>query len=226
MSKKVNQSHYRLEHRLVGAVVLVLIAVIVIPLLLKEPDPEIVIKSNAQDEGELVFQSKVEALQAETELQENLQIEQVQRAVDQIDSDSLESVLEPIDEAAQNTQEPKVKLVVESPVKQPLTVEDENPNASSENNDENQTTAPQVDTQDETLWEVRVGTFTKDENAESLKELLAKAGFNAKSTKTTNSLGNVTRVWLGPYANRDTADKIQDRLKALTDQKGFVTERN
>lgn len=247
MANKSNQSKYRLEHRLVGAVVLVLIAVIVIPLLLSEPDPTITIKTNAAEEGQQIFQSKVDALKAESELQERLQIERVQKAVDRIDEDALQSVLEPIEEAAQANEQPQVKLTVEDPVQTAPTVADENneqPQANSQVKSQVKSQEPAGEpsepvkstqptsqaqqpeaTDNATLWEVRVGTFTKSENADALKELLKKAGFNAKSTDTTNSLGNVTRVWLGPYANRETADKIRDRLKTLTDQEGFVATR-
>ena len=62
---KVNKApEYRLEHRLTGAVILVVLAVLVIPLLLKEPGLE----ANTQEtiaeteDGKKTFKSKIEPL--------------------------------------------------------------------------------------------------------------------------------------------------------------------
>ncbi len=73
-------------------------------------------------------------------------------------------------------------------------------------------------------WTVRVGTFTKTENVTSVTQLLEKSGFNARHTKVTTTLGEATRVWLGPYEDKAAAEKVSARLKTLTGEKGYITK--
>jgi cell division septation protein DedD len=72
-------------------------------------------------------------------------------------------------------------------------------------------------------WVVRVGTYSKDANVVSVSSLLSKSGYEPNATPVSTSLGPSTRVWLGPFAKRETADQISDKLKALTGEKGYVT---
>jgi cell division septation protein DedD len=75
-------------------------------------------------------------------------------------------------------------------------------------------------------WVVRVGTFSKKANVESVSTLLTNSGFKPRTTAVSTSLGNSTRVWLGPYAKKQTADEISARLKSLIGEKGYVTRVN
>ncbi len=72
-------------------------------------------------------------------------------------------------------------------------------------------------------WVVRVGTYAKKANVESVSTLLSKSGYTPRTTPVPTSLGESTRVWIGPYANRETADEISVRLESLTGEKGYVT---
>ncbi len=82
------------------------------------------------------------------------------------------------------------------------------------------------DVSDEALsgWSVRVGTFTKQENVERLFTLLGDHGFDARRTRVQVDSGEATRVWLGPYAKRETADTVNARLHALRGEKGYITK--
>ena len=75
-------------------------------------------------------------------------------------------------------------------------------------------------------WVVRVGTFSKVANVESVSTLLTNSGFKPRTTAVDTSLGKSTRVWLGPFARKETANKISDRLKSLIGEKGYVTRNN
>jgi len=75
-------------------------------------------------------------------------------------------------------------------------------------------------------WVVRVGTFSKKANVDSVSTLLNNSGFSPKTKLVDTSLGKSTRVWLGPYAKRETANKISERLKSLIGEKGYVTRTN
>ena len=73
-------------------------------------------------------------------------------------------------------------------------------------------------------WAVRVGTFSKQSNVDSVSALLRDSGFNAHLSKVKTNLGDATRIWLGPYENKETAEKVSVRLKSLTGEKGYVTK--
>lgn len=80
---------------------------------------------------------------------------------------------------------------------------------------------PSVPATSSTGWTVQVGTFSEQANADSLSAVLAGNGFTAHKTALG---GNATRIWLGPYAKKETAGEVSRRLQALTGEKGFVTK--
>ena len=74
-------------------------------------------------------------------------------------------------------------------------------------------------------WVVRVGTYSKAANGESTVALLTKHGFTARKAVVKTTLGDdATRIWLGPYAKKETAGEVSDRLKILIGEKGYVTK--
>ncbi len=75
-------------------------------------------------------------------------------------------------------------------------------------------------------WTVRVGTFSKTENVDTISVLLKKNGFDARHSKVQTTLGTATRIWLGPYAKKKTAEKVSTRLKTITGEKGYVTKQS
>ena len=73
-----------------------------------------------------------------------------------------------------------------------------------------------------TGWAVRVGTYSKPANVDGVVARLAKNGFTAHKERVKTALGDATRVWLGPYAKKKTAAKVSERLLALVGEKGLV----
>ena len=71
-------------------------------------------------------------------------------------------------------------------------------------------------------WAVRVGTFSKTENVSAISALLKSHGFNAQYTTVQTTSGTATRIWLGPYTKKKTAEKISIRLQAITGEQGYV----
>ncbi len=72
------------------------------------------------------------------------------------------------------------------------------------------------------MWHVRVGAFAKPENVAAFSEELSKRGYAARTTSVRVSSGEATRIWLGPYANKKTAQEICTKLADLTGQSGYV----
>ena len=71
-------------------------------------------------------------------------------------------------------------------------------------------------------WEIRIGTFAKQENAARVAAMLRKEGFKPNQLKVKMSKGTVIRVWVGPFATRVTAGRTQATIEAKTKQKGWI----
>lgn len=247
MSKKTDQPEpeYELKHRITGAIIMVLTAVIVIPLLLSEPALEANTEESIAQQGNKTFRSKIVPLNINNV---NSGSEQDQGTDVTVIEDSRPALLDltKSNEAQNNdtqVSDTQTALVMTQEVEKEQTKVEkiEQLTTSSEAETKADKKATQQSTQEETEpvkseqvaklpeqtsaegWVVRVGTFSKQANVESVSSLLTKSGFKPKTTPVSTSLGPSTRVWLGPYAKRETADKISDRLKSLTGEKGYVT---
>ena len=65
-------------------------------------------------------------------------------------------------------------------------------------------------------WMVQVGSYSKKANADNAAGKLRAKGYTVHTTPIKTSKGTVTRVWLGPFKDRKTADKIQASVKRTT----------
>ncbi len=71
-------------------------------------------------------------------------------------------------------------------------------------------------------WAVRIGTFTKTENAQRIMTMLQQKGFDPKKGRVKTATGRATRVWLGPFRDREEAAKTHKRILKETGQKGWI----
>ena len=62
---------------------------------------------------------------------------------------------------------------------------------------------------------VQLGAFSNAANARALQKKLQDNKFKAYTELVKNSAGDRTRVRVGPYASRDAAEKARDRLKSM-----------
>ena len=70
-------------------------------------------------------------------------------------------------------------------------------------------------------WAVQVGIFSKQANIDSVSARLKKIGFEVRQTARGD---DATRIWLGPYASRKTAETVSARTLAITGEKGLVAK--
>ena len=220
---------------------MVLTAVIVIPLLLSEPALEANIEESQAQQGNKTFRSKIVPLNINNV---NNGSEQDQDTDVTVIEDSRPALLDltKSDQAQnsdiQDSDTSTALVMTQEATKEEKTVEKieqiTTSNEAEKQSDKKTAQQESEPVQSEQVaklseqesaegWVVRVGTFSKQANVESVSSLLTKSGFNPKTTPVSTSLGPSTRVWLGPYAKRETADKISDRLKSLTGEKGYVT---
>lgn len=221
-------SKYELKHRLIGAAIMILSAVLIIPFFLTEPN----IQANVDEEVRLIleedntFKSKVAPITLKA-------LKAAKLSEKEKESSNEKPALVKIDKTKKIDKEPIKKEVVEekSEKKKEKTkgkiiltsVENASPKAEKKE----QSKEPVDVVKEEVVkdgWTVRVGTFSKNENVESITNLLNANGFDTNLTPVTTTLGKATRVWLGPYSTKDIAKKTSVRLKSLTGEKGYVTK--
>ena len=230
------EPEYELKHRITGAIILVSVAVLIIPLLLSEPGVEANTEGDAATSSNNTFRSRIVPLD----------ISNVNRPVGEngggdlplatlddskpalLDLTNQDNDTEPAQPAEQKEPTQKTALVMtrepdsgdqqatqakadEKPAEEPVAKASQPKNLPEEEGSRDG-------------WVVRVGTFAKQANVESVSSLLTNSGFKPRTTPVSTSLGESTRVWLGPYAKRETADKISNRLKSLIGEKGYVTK--
>ena len=192
----------RLKERLVGAAVLVILAVIFIPMLLDDSvDNDIVItKTNIPPVPETIptppddgdFSSRIIPLEPATPAKEG---------GDSVEPRENPPVIENLAEQETDTEMPEK-------------------------------TVPKTGAGDEEMlndvglsaWVVQLGSFSSKENAESLNKKLRSNGYRSFVEPLKMKDSTVYRVRVGPELKREDADSIKDKLNQSLDLKGIVVE--
>jgi DedD protein len=68
---------------------------------------------------------------------------------------------------------------------------------------------------------VQLAAFSDDKGANALANRLKRSGYPAYTEPLTTSRGTLYRVRVGPYASRDAAGTVRDKLKS-EGQNGIV----
>jgi DedD protein len=188
----------QLKQRLVGAAVLVLLAVIVIPMILEQPNapaPQIR-RSPIPPKPEGDFSSRIIPLDPpETPLVEAQRAKKVPIEPPRSDADASAGTGS---SSADGAQPRRAAAPLES---QPATAAGQS---------------------GLTAWAVQLGSFSSAQNAVALRDRLRKKGYTAFVEKGRAYGSEITRVFVGPELARDQADKIVKKLYAETRLKGIV----
>ena len=183
----------QLKQRIVGAIVLVALAVIFIPMLLsgdRDGDMSIV-ESNIPAKPEHV--DRVKTLDIEPPAAPPPPAEPIRRS--------------PVDEHTPSAQETAPSGTTEDATPQP-------PSRS-----EAQVDAPGDDNK---AWAVQVGSFSQQSNALGLRDKLRKQGYSTFVEKVSTDNGPVYRVRVGPEVRRSKAEELQQELQAKLKLEGLV----
>lgn len=73
-------------------------------------------------------------------------------------------------------------------------------------------------------WVVQVGSFTKKPNATKLRNKLRNQGMASFVVTGKSDKGEVYRVRVGPEISRDDAEKLQEKIKQITKLTGLVMQ--
>lgn len=185
----------KLKERLVGAVVLVAIAVIFIPIILSDyPDTESILGSNIPEKPETSFNSRI-------------------IPVIEDDAKTISNTIEPMNIESEKVQEKnKQDIIIEKIVS-------ENEEISSEKEAVRNDVKVDVGL---SVWIVQLGSFNDEEKAESLNKKLRKAGYPAFVEPLKKNGKMHYRVRVGPEIRRSEADLLLKRLKEKMKLDGII----
>ena len=183
------------KQRIVGAIVLVALAIIFIPMLLP-------------GHGDSGFIDADSTIPPRPDKLENMRVLEMENPV--TPPPPRQSVRTPVDEKTPPLPEP-------APVKTPEKTSP--PPAKAPQPAPAKKTDPQAKPQ---AWAVQVGSFSKKANAMQLRDKLRAKGYKAFVEHVQLPSGSSYRVRIGPYVKRSQAEKIQKSVAGKMKLKGIV----
>jgi DedD protein len=177
-----------LKERIVGAIVLVAVAVLVVPVFLDGPPSE----------GEII--SERVPLPGQSE-------QKIQTVVLERDRD------EPVPAQTSNSARQSARPVAATttPASKPLAQQEE-PEVKPEP-ERKSATPVQAAGSATGMWAVQLGSFANQQNAERLAADLRKQGFAAFLSQLSTASGQLHRVRIGPQKDREAAEAMAARLQ-------------
>jgi len=205
------------RHRIVGAIILVTLAVVVLPLILDErpaafhaepsaavtaADAEpvkaakIIVKKLGEDKPASAT-ARSEAAPAPAKAETTPQAKETRVVVKKLNTDKATT---PTVTASKPDSKPvaKAETTTSTPVK---------------------TTSPAITMPH---WAVQVGTFSNPGNVRRLSKQLKEHGYSLMLKDVNLKQGSAVRVRVGPYTSRASADRAQDKIRQQLGVKGVV----
>jgi len=183
-----------LKERIIGAVVLVLFVVLVVPVFLDGP----------ADNGEMLSERVPLPGQSEQKVQ-TIVLDRDRKEPVPAAQSSAPSEASP--EPQQDVATPPVPIAQSSPVVEKKLADDAQ---------DKPVPAPVAESPATTsatgMWAVQLGSFGSQENAERLAADLRKQGFAAFLSQLSTSDGQLHRVRIGPQKDRESAEAMAERL--------------
>lgn len=193
------------KQRLVGAIVLVALAVIFIPLILTGDNPSVgpTTESTIPDKPEREFVSRIIPL--EHQAPEPAPIVPDSEPVEVIKPAETKPIEQKPAEPAPATVAPAPVSVASKPVEKPVE-------------------QPPVVHKAVNAWVVQMGIFGSKQNAYKLRDKLRKSGFDAFVDTQHENDTTMYRVRVGPEVKRESAEALVAKLQKAVAMKGFVTK--
>jgi DedD protein len=181
-----------LKERIIGAIVLVIFVVLVVPIFLDGP-PE---------DGEIISERVLLPGQKD---QNNKTV-----VLERGRSEPIPVASEPegdTEKPEESPAQPEVKQPTPEPIPQQEVAREEQDPASQPRSEPAKPTASTTG-----MWAVQLGSFSKKENAEKLAADLRKQGYAAFLSQLQSSAGELHRVRIGPQKDRASAEAMAARL--------------
>jgi DedD protein len=192
-----------LKQRLIGAIVIISLAVIFIPMILEGPDNELSPRSqDIPPPPKIDYQAEVE-LPVPSESPEPAESPDATITEQEVSAIPGSSVSQPEAVTSQAEVPPVHAEPVESE-KTPKPVVVKQPSSSTP--PKNATASTQGG------WILQVGSFSQQANALSLRDRLKKSGYQVAVLDVKGAGGTIHRVLIGPVSDRQAAEKLRDKL--------------
>ncbi|WP_321347388.1 SPOR domain-containing protein [Halopseudomonas oceani] len=179
-----------LKQRIIGAVVLIIAAVVFLPMLLSGQDETVQVEVEVPEAP--VLDSQLMEPVAPAALSEPASVPEMPASLSEAPPDV------PAPAVAESAPAPAVEPEPEA--EQPA------PAAVTATGD----------------WVIQLGSFSSAANAEGLSKDLRTQGYNAYTHSATVQGKPITRVYVGPLASREAANRLRDELERKRGSKGFV----
>ncbi len=177
-----------LKERIVGAIVLVAVAVLVVPVFLDGPPSQ----------GEII--SERVPLPGQSE-------HKIQTVVLDRDRD------EPVPAQASDSARPSTRQAAATAAPPPQPLAQQKESAAKSQPERAAATPVQAAGSATGMWAVQLGSFSNQQNAEKLAADLRKQGFAAFLSQLSTSSGQLHRVRIGPQKDREAAEAMAARLQ-------------
>lgn len=180
------------QHRVVGAVVLVVIAIIVVPMVLNEKrltSQDAGNEITLSDEDAKVFVSRAEDIR-KAQVEKKNPGEKKLTNSKKVDAAVKKSIIPP---------------VTEKPVAEKKSEPAANKPAVTVSKTEKKTTKPKPSKKITKGWVVQIGTYSDPANAKKVRASLVRRGYHVRLEKIRLSKGSATRVRVGPFSDRGKA---------------------
>jgi DedD protein len=224
---KNNFQEYDPRHRLTGAVVLILLAIILLPMLLSREQDDQVQEAEPVviDPAKLSVDSETKKLAEKVSSSKDKKTENSDSGSSALFKPMSHTTAKKTTSTKTSTAKPSVSKTKSAAVSSSKPAVKKTTSKSSTS-----TSKPAVAKKSSTAavsggWILQVGVFSQSANASKKVSELKKKGFNAKSGKVKTSKGVATKVWIGPFKDRASAEKMQDRLQHKTRQRGMVVKK-
>ena len=196
-----------LKERIIGAIVLVAVVVLVVPVFLDGPpgDGEI-ISERVLLPGQ--SEDKTQTVVLDRDREEPVPSQQTAKAT-------------PTPEPVAAAEPPSAIATSSEPAGEPETAVTALATKAQPAAEEPAPTAVQTTSSATGMWAVQLGSFSSQENAERLAADLRKQGFAAFLSQLSTSAGQLHRVRIGPQKDRESAEAMAARL-AKAGHKGTV----
>ena len=188
-----------LRERIIGAVVLVVFAILVVPIFLNGPS----------ERGEMITESVTLPGQNKQEMKQQTIV---------LERDRTEPVPSTATSAAvvQNTARPMQQSVVQVAAEKPAAKEETNTSPLPAQTAKASVPEPpqaKSATSSTGMWAVQLGSFSNQQNAERLAADLRNQGYAAFLSQLQTDSGSLHRVRIGPQKNRESAEDVAKQLR-------------
>lgn len=202
-----------LKERIIGATVLVLIVVLIVPVFLDGPE----------NDNEILSQTVPLPGQEGSENQTIVLHRDRDQPVPSANTNKPAPEAAPASDSPDPEPEVNEPLPEEPAAAQPAVAETQEVEAPAESPVQKAAAAPAPDEASSStgMWAVQLGSFGSQENANKLAADLRKQNFTAFLSKLSTGTNELHRVRIGPQKDRESAEKVAEQL-AKAGHKGQV----